>query len=352
MATLSDIANVCGVSKATVSRILNNDPDFSVTVQTREQVLSTAAAMNYDIKIKKRTPNNGKRNNPKGKSNVSSVLKVGVLSFSLNFSDKNDDYYSKILNSCTAFLNEAPLSYKLEFHYIVEDSYEALSGMDALIILGKLHLDPYHPIIANIKYKLIIDYAAPDKQFDSVQVNFYEVIKMAAEYFHSLKITDIGFIGSYDYITQFNQQKREKALDSRHLAFRDYCLQNDIDPSKKMWIGDYFSSEEGYRITTQLIQKNVLPSAILFASDEMALGSYKSFQEHNIQIGKDISIIGIDNIPYTSFLNPSLSTISLNIPTIGETAGFALLSQIQGRKFPLVLHTPIQLIKRNSCKQQ
>ena len=57
MATLSEIASSCGVSKATVSRVLNNDPSFSVADTTRELILHTASAMNYDISTKrKKTP--------------------------------------------------------------------------------------------------------------------------------------------------------------------------------------------------------------------------------------------------------------------------------------------------------
>ena len=49
MATLNDIAEACGVSKATVSRVLNQDPGFSVGEETREKILSTAAEMNYEM---------------------------------------------------------------------------------------------------------------------------------------------------------------------------------------------------------------------------------------------------------------------------------------------------------------
>ncbi len=49
MATLNDIAEACGVSKATVSRVLNQDPGFSVGEETREKILNTAAQMNYEM---------------------------------------------------------------------------------------------------------------------------------------------------------------------------------------------------------------------------------------------------------------------------------------------------------------
>ena len=54
MATLNDIAEACGVSKATVSRVLNQDPGFSVGEETREKILNTAAQMNYEMWKKRR----------------------------------------------------------------------------------------------------------------------------------------------------------------------------------------------------------------------------------------------------------------------------------------------------------
>ena len=55
MVTLNDIARACGVSKTTVSRVLNNDSQFSVSAETRELIHSTAASMNYDTEKRLRS---------------------------------------------------------------------------------------------------------------------------------------------------------------------------------------------------------------------------------------------------------------------------------------------------------
>lgn len=141
---------------------------------------------------------------------------------------------------------------------------------------------------------------------------------------------------------------KKKKTEYRHSAFIDYCLRNHIDPQTKIRITDSFSSESGYRITREIITGGQLPPAILYASDDLALGAYKAFQEYHIEIGRDTSIIGIDNLYFTNFLSPPLTTVSLNIPLIGQTAAYTLLSQIQGRSCPLTIHTPIQLIERKS----
>lgn len=170
MATLSEIASSCGVSKATVSRVLNNDPSFSVADTTRELILHTASAMNYDISTKrKKTP---KKISP---STDIAPLKIGILHFQLKsdpLTEDYDDYYHKLLFYITSALKQAKNAPPMEFHYIITDSYEALDNLDGLLIIGKMAFNPNHPLIRKIKYKIIIDYTAPNNAIDSVYADF------------------------------------------------------------------------------------------------------------------------------------------------------------------------------------
>jgi Transcriptional regulators len=347
--TLTDIAIACGVSKATVSRVLNNDSDFSVSPQTRNEILSAAIAMNYDMEKQLRSK---KKQNlpPLAERPKQASFKIGILSHDLTDKTTGDDYYNQIFSNIISTLNNPSLPYHFEFRHSFRDSYEDLDGLDGLIVLGKLCLNPFHPIMSSIKYKLAVDYKAPGNVFDSVRVDFQEAVDIVISYFHSLGLFDIGFVGSYDYITDFNTGKREKRTECRQEAFINYCLHNNIDPQKKIWITDSFASQDGYRITDAMIREGRFPPAILYAADDLALGAYKAFQEHRIEIGKDVSIIGIDDLYFTSFLSPPLTTVSLNIPLIGVTAAHTLLSQLQGRAYPLTIHTPIRLVERKSCR--
>lgn len=351
MATLTDIAIACGVSKTTVSRVLNNDSDFSVSPQTRSEILSTAADMNYDIDKQLRSKK--KQNVFSASENArQTTLKIGILSRDINTKPAYDDYYNEIFSNIISTLNSQTLPFRFEFRHSFQNSYKDLKGLDGLIILGKLSLDPSDPIMASIKYKLAVDDKAPDNLFDSVRVNFYDVVETAISCFHSHGFYDIGYIGASDHITNFSTGQREKKKEYRQQAFEDYCLHKQIDPQKRIWITDSFTSDSGYHMTKEIINTDLLPPAILFASDDLALGAYKAFQEYHIEIGKDVSIIGIDNLPFTNFLAPPLTTVSLNIPIIGQIAAHTLLSQIQGRSCPLTIHTPIQLIERESIAEK
>ncbi|HIS27046.1 MAG TPA: LacI family DNA-binding transcriptional regulator [Candidatus Pullilachnospira intestinigallinarum] len=349
MATLNDIAQACGVSKATVSRVLNNDTRFSVLPETKEKIFAAAAALDYDLSKRKR-PQKEARTLPSDQPEKS--LKIGIINGNNPLeADKDNDYYAKIFSTLIATLNQSGYPFQLEFFYSFQGSYSDLNGLDGLIVLGKLTLNPSHPVIAAIKYKVFVDYISPRGLFDSVRCNFDEAVQLATSYFHQLNLYDIGFIDAYDHITELGVEGRIRTADPRQTAFENYCYRNQLDPWEHMWITEYFTSDDGYQITNELIRSGKLPSAVLYASDELALGGYKALQEHNLTIGKDVSVIGINDFYFTNFLNPPLTTVSLNIPLIGITAANALIDQIhRGRNYPLTIHTPVQLVVRQSCR--
>lgn len=351
MTTLSDIAAACGVSRTTVSRVLSQDPEFSVSDHTRELVFATAKDLNYDMNQKRRPPGNKEPKSSSGQV-AAPVLKVGVLNFEFKlFETAINDYYNTIFSGLMACLKDMNLIHGMDFRYILKESYEEFSGLDALIILGKLRLNPYHPLIRKIKYKIVLDYIAPDDQFDSVLPDFNHVVQIAVNYFNSIGHQDIGYIGSLDHIVQFALSTKEEKEDFRHQAFRNYCLQNGIDPESRIWLSDSFAPEDGYTITNRIIREKKLPPALLYGSDGLAMGAYKAFHEHGIKVGEHISVIGIDNMPFSSFLNPPLTTIALNPQLLGRAAAHALASQFeQHREYPLTIHPPLKLVVRNSCK--
>lgn len=65
---------------------------------------------------------------------------------------------------------------QVEFHYVHQAVYEQLTGLDALFIMGKFSVDPENELVKAIPYKVIVDYQAPEQAFDSIQVDFKEVV--------------------------------------------------------------------------------------------------------------------------------------------------------------------------------
>ncbi len=353
MATLNDIAEACGVSKATVSRVLNQDPGFSVGEETREKILNTAAQMNYEMGKKRRYASVRQKlereNNGKLTPGLSRIMKIGILAYSFPGDNVDHGYYDTIINSVMAEIKRLNPSMQLEFRYVHQTVYEQLNDLDALFIIGKFALDPDHELVKAIRYKVIVDYPAPENRFDSIQVNFKEVVYQAMDYLRQNGRKKIGFIGGEDHLTRLVDGKKLLCKDIRLTSYEDYCREKAMDSSENVWITEWFEPEEGYQLTKKAIEAGNLPDAFLYASDELALGGYRAFSESGIQVGKDISIVSIDNLPYASYLTPPLTTVALNMALLGKTAAMALDSQIRGRDYPLTFFTPVELIERESC---
>lgn len=353
MATLNDIAEACGVSKATVSRVLNHDPGFSVGDETREKILSTAAEMNYEMGKKRRYASIRKKldegNGGKLIPGLSRAMKIGILAYGFPRDSSDSGYYEAIINCVMREMKRLNPAMRMEFRYIHQATYEQLNGLDALFIMGKFSVDPYNEQVKAIRYKVIVDYPAPENCFDSVQVNFKDVVYQAMDYLRQSGRERIGFIGAKDHLTRLSDGKQLPCKDARLAGYENYCREKEMDLSEKVWVAEWFSAEEGYQITKKAIEAGNLPDAFLCAADELALGGYRAFSESGIQVGKDISIVSIDNLPYTSYLTPPLTTVALNMAILGKTAAMALDSQIKGRDYPLTFYTPVELIERESC---
>ena len=280
MATLNDIAEACGVSKATVSRVLNQDPGFSVGEETREKILNTAAQMNYEMGKKRRYASVRQKlereNNGKLTPGLSRTMKVGILAYSFPGDNVDHGYYDTIINSVMTEIKRLNPSMQLEFRYVHQTVYEQLNDLDALFIIGKFTMDPDHELVKAIRYKVIVDYPAPENRFDSIQVNFKEVVYQAMDYLRQNGRKKIGFIGGEDHLTRLVDGKKLPCKDIRLASYEDYCREKAMDSSENVWITEWFEPEEGYQLTKKAIESGNLPDAFLYASDELALGGYRA----------------------------------------------------------------------------
>ncbi len=349
MATLNDIAEICGVSKATVSRVLNQDPSFSVGDETRAKILNVAAELHYEMG-KQRRYGSGKRGEDFRPSVYVKTTKTGILTYGFPGENTDSGYYKQVINHVMTELKKLNPGRMFEFRHLQQASYDLLEGLDALVVIGRFRLDPKNELVRSIPYKVMVDNACPAEGFDSVEIDFRTVVSQAMDYLRKVSgSSEIGFVGASDYLTRLSDGKEFPCKDARQETYESYCLERGLDPSGKIWIADRFGAEDGYQITKKAIEAGNLPDAFLYASDELALGGYRAFSESGIQVGKDISIVSIDNLPYASYLTPPLTTVALNMVLLGKTAAMALDSQIRGRDYPLTFYTPVELIERESC---
>ncbi len=107
--------------------------------------------------------------------------------------------------------------------------------------------------------------------------------------------------------------------------------------------------EFGYRAMDGLLQKSTLPSAVFALTDVAAVGVMHAVARHGLNIPRDVSVLGFDNIPLAAFMLPELTTVEQPIREMGNTASHLLLDIMQRREHrPQSLMLNTRLIVRQS----
>jgi LacI family transcriptional regulator len=333
MATIKDIAKLAKVSTATVSRILNNDTTLSVSESTRRRVIKIAENLNY-TPVKQRN------------KSVQKIIKIGVIHWYSQKEELGDPYYVSITNGiekeCINKSIEVVTIFKNDDEYVTSE----LNDLDGVIAIGKFSkkdvedFSMYSPII------VFVDSSPNEKKYDSVVIDFKKAMREVMEYLLLRGHRNIGFIGGREYVGA----KREPIEDEREIAYREIMRNKGLYNINNVYIGR-FTPQDGYRLMREAIKKGDLPTAFFIASDSMVIGAFSALYEANINVPKDVSIVGFNDIPNSRFLIPSLSTVKVHTEFMGITAVNLLLERLNDkREISKKVVIPTELIIRESTK--
>ncbi|OAX48942.1 LacI family DNA-binding transcriptional regulator [Paenibacillus sp. AD87] len=339
MPTIRDIASLAGVSPSTVSRVLNGDPSLSVLEETRRKILSAAEQLQYKVTQRRHT-------------NQAAQLKdykIGLVTFCSEQFESEDPYYLTIRLQIEKEFNQLGLHITRTIRWMNHDSYESLSGLDGLIVIGKFEFDPYNLYFSRIHNIVFVDYSPDEDRFDSVVVDFDKVTRMALDHLTGLGYTKIGLISSRDFINRFGSNSGIDSVDQRQSSFESYMKQKNLYLPEHVHIGNNFSMSTGYQLMKEVIDKQDLPEAFLIGSDPMAIAAGRALKEAGLKVPKDIAMVGIDDIEMASYANPPLTTVKIYTEQMGQSAVKMLLERIGGREVPLKIVIPSKLIIRSSC---
>jgi DNA-binding LacI/PurR family transcriptional regulator len=115
--------------------------------------------------------------------------------------------------------------------------------------------------------------------------------------------------------------------------------------------GDFTETPELWRQSTlELLDLEPRPTAIIAADDIVAATVMKTVHQTGLAVPQDIAVVGIDDQPFCSYLNPALTTVRLPVAEAGKRAVEMLLDQIAGKRIEKEhLELPCPLIVRESC---
>ncbi len=331
MATLKDVAQKANLSPAAVSRILNNDPSLSVPPETRQRVKEAARLLGY---------------RKKRKSGEKSPYTMGILQWFSPSQELEDTYYLSIRHGIEKFCLDNRLSVIRAFKNDVNCT-DSLSQANGLICIGKFTRQEVEAFQKLCDPLLLIDMESPLGEIPSVTLDFSQAVTEAMEYLTGLGHREIGFLGGAEHLEDGSQFS-----DPRKHFFTEYCRTHGITYLPYLKEGR-FSSGSGYEMALELIREGNLPSAVFAASDPIALGAMKAFEENGIRVPEDLSVLGFDDIRLCEMASPPLTTIHAPAYEMGwYGAGILYHLQTGPAACPIQVRFPSSLIVRGSCQKK
>ena len=339
MATIKDIALKANVSIGTVSRVLNFDETLNVSDSTREKILKIADELQYKS-LKNR------------KVKSKNIKKIGILSWYTNNEELADPYFLSIRLAAEKKCNEN--NYTI-IRINKESDYEILKCLAGIIIIGRFSNEIIERISSINENLVFVNFSPDDNKFDSVCVDLKKSIRELFDYLYGLGHRKIGFLGGNDIDLIKNT---DIYIDERDEVYKEFMEEKNIYNKNYLYrINKYinnnrFNYKMGYELMLKVLSKDDIPTAMFAGNDAMAIGAYKAISERGLKIPDDISIVGFDDYPSSSYMIPPLTTIKVPTDCLGDAAADLLLEKINSnRHYPKKVLVPTQLKIRKSCKQ-
>lgn len=329
MTTLKDIAYKAGVNISTVSKALRDSTD--INKETKHRIKEIAREMNYHIKADKNKDIEGLGLIgvvcPEIKSNYYSQIISAIeeetkkIGYSLivgctDFEIDNERYFLKSLNksNCAGII------------FITESE-------DVEEILREYRAENTEPLI-------LIAQNTDTKDFDCIKIDDEYGVRLALQHLLSSGHKNIGYIGDMLSTTRLN-------------TFLKIMKENNITINQN-WVLESAERFEkcGYNLMKKIIQTGEMPTAIMGAYDDIAIGAIKALHDYGYVVPKDISVVGIDNIRSASFFSPELTTVAAPIDEMCKITVKLLLKKIKDKNYKVVQNIKLSpfLIERDTVK--
>ncbi|CAG0937092.1 Ribose operon repressor [Thermoflexales bacterium] len=331
MMNLEQIAKLSGVSRSTVSRVINDDPH--VSDGTRENVLRVVRLMNY-------VPNAAARGLARGRTQVIGlVIPTGISTLFA------DPYFSIFIQGVSSACNAHGHSVML---WLAEPEYERRQirqivhggSIDGVIVASALTDDVLLNELSQSQRPYVVVGRRPnDWQTSYVDADNSGGARDAVRHLLRLGRRRIAtIIGPQNMIAGLDR------LTGYVMALREYGLPIDQD----LIAEGGFNESGGYLAMQQLLPRR--PEAVFAASDTMAIGALRAIREVGLRVPDDLALIGFDDTPLAARTDPPLTVIRQPAQQLGRMAVEILLEVIDYPEVaPQCLILPTELVVRASC---
>jgi DNA-binding LacI/PurR family transcriptional regulator len=325
-----DVAARAGVSRTTVSFVLNDRPGASISEATRQRVLVAAAELGYQ-------PHASARGLAAGRTHT-----LGLVLRQSTEQVAEDALLAETLRGLSAAARAERYRVLVEPYGPTNVSYGDLMSSrrtDGLVVSGPRTDDEELIALARADAPVVIQGWLPDANLPSVDVDNVAAARLAVEHLIGLGHRVIGCIT--------NAGLTYTAAAARLQGYREALEAAGIEYDPRLVAEASFDAASGRRQMSTLLEAGDV-TAVFVASDVVAFGAIAAIREAGLRVPDDVSVVGFDDIPLAAFFDPPLTTIRLPAYELGRAAGAALIDRIHGREVNARTVLPTELVIRSS----
>jgi LacI family transcriptional regulator len=304
-----DIARLAGVSRSTVSRVINNYSN--VPEETRLKVMKIIEQYNYE-------PNTSARVLAGKGTNTLGLFVVSIAEKNTPNRIYQNNYFAPFVDAVVDVANAKGYYVLVHILYSQKDYLKLRQAylqkrIDGGIVIGTEKDARDIMDVSHMGYPMaIVDYEVEDivlnKMNDTnlmvVNSADYEGTVEALNYLVDCGHRDIGIIAGR--MSTYSGRQRYR-------AFEQVMKQNGLKINKDFIIRGDFLKKKTQEEITRLVQSRNLPTALFSCNDDMAMVAMEVFKREGIRVPEDISIIGFDDVPVASQITPALTTVRVPV---------------------------------------
>ncbi|HNU07139.1 MAG TPA: LacI family DNA-binding transcriptional regulator [Pyrinomonadaceae bacterium] len=317
--TLKQLAEYVGLSPGTVSVVLNNAPRAeNIPQKTKARIFEAAEKLNYRPHYFARS------------LRANQSFTVGVL-----VSELTGGYCAIVLNGIEEALSRKGYFYLATSHFHRDD----LLGKKPLMLIDR-QVDGIIAVDTQIRFKteLPLVTVSGHEEIDgvvNVVLNHRTAAELGIGHLHDLGHRRIALLKGQDFST-------DTAI--RWESINEVAQEQGIPIDERLTIqleGDIGTPEIGYVATKRILERSVPFTALFAFNDVSAIGAIRALRDAGLDVPRDVSVLGFDDIYAAEFHNPALTTIRQPLFKMGEIAGETLLKLISKTKSVEEIVSPV-----------
>lgn len=329
-----EIARIVGVSRTTVSFVLNNVRGKNIGEDTRQKILAVASQMGYQ---------------PDESAVDTAMSREGTAALFVCHSESvfSDAYIMRLLEGMEPAFHKKRYDLRvMQFRVSRNDYAEAArqKGYGAVALVNTHKDDPGIEGLKASGLPFVVIGSLPDPSLTQVDIDNKAAAAKVAQYLLELGHRDIGVIA--------HASEEFLAVKARLEGFSAALAKGGVQlDARRIFYAD-FSEESGFEAMRALLGSGSRPTAVFATNDMVAYGAMRALEDAGLSVPDDISLVGFDDDYMSRYTNPPLTTMTLPAEGIGRKAAEALVRAMEGSRLHAGMDLlPTSLTIRRSCRK-